>query len=284
MNILKKGNTLKLICESPFVEYFFTKPAWRKIFSFINKKGSTSAVNPYGHASIRYCIPNKLDVMMNVSGVKNDKLVNFFDSDKFLFTNSLEQGNEQGGIINRSFISIRINNICETKITQLHNYYQNLQDMNTKNIIGYDMILYMITNKFKFMNMIEKGNCTYWTSKGMLEINLIEKVSNWPLMLWFRLLYERSKLDFDNTDIIAYRSIKYKKEPTGAFVHPFFGFFRSNAYETIWDLDSFANIIVEPKKSKNLENIFELDIKETIHIRKRWNDIKDKFKNIFRFK
>jgi hypothetical protein len=111
-NVLKVVNHLADIYtiisnkEIPFVEYIFTKPNWSSFKFFIFN--FTSATNPYGHSAIRYSLPkgntvkDKLlekcestDVVVNVS---SSKLVNFFDSEKYLFTNTICDGNQQGGI------------------------------------------------------------------------------------------------------------------------------------------------------------------------------------------
>lgn len=256
------------------VEYIFTKPAWKLIFSKQIFQFHSS-INPYGHAGIRYYNPyNGKSIVMNVS---NSPLINFFDSDKYLFTDDKMPGNGQCGVFNRSFLSIRIENVDLERIKKLHEFYLNLQHESLKPSIKYGMILYPLTNPIRrLFGFPIKGNCSYWTGLGLKEIGLVKNTSNWPLLLWFKLLFNQMEHNIDNINIISYPSINYKKEPTGSLLAPYIGLM--HGYESYWNLDQFANIKVKIGD----DNSYKL--KEYSHVREIWLKTKEKMKDLIKFK
>jgi len=228
-----------------------------RIFSSVLQSGQ----NGYGHSALKYGTES-LDIVMNISG-KGDKLVNFFDSHTYFFVTPKEKnsGNRQGGIAKRSFITFRIDNLPIEVITeQLHPYFLNLQIQGDKGEAKFTLIAHLFTNFFrrifKSAGIAERGNCSYWTSKGLKEGGFLKHHSNWPLLIFFRLL-ARKLIDNDteNINIISYRSLNFRTEQTGAWVYPFFFFV--NTYRNIWNLERFANIIVKPKKI-NDDYIFDI--------------------------
>lgn len=295
------------------VEYIFTLPAWKKIFtssfilSLFGRNGSNSAANPYGHACIRYSYYQNLDhihKIMNVSGQKNNPLINFLDPHKYMFTDERDIGNQQGGIINRSFLSVRVDNVDTEKIVKLDEYYKRLAEDNKNNKVQYGMILYTLTNWFrKMLGLPIKGNCSCWTGRGLAEIGMIDATSSWPLFLFFRVLFTQiTRTSLENINVISYRSIRYHEEPKGALLYPFY--WMKHSYGHIWNLGSIANIVVKPKrveleeleeseKSNNHEQVDQVDqyvINIVTHrnvryeeIIKKWLEIRAKMKRIMRF-
>jgi len=277
------------------VEYIFTKPYWLSIFSFLGFTKRVSAINPYGHSSIRYCYKDlisglPIDTVMNVSGQKGTRLVNFIDTDKYLFTDAAITGNEQGGVFNRSFISVRISDVPTHKIVQMDAYFKSLDKQQTDGTVGYGMLLHIFTNPIRrLLGLQIKGNCSFWTSKGLIEAGIIKKGSSWPLSLWFKVLVNQMDTNRENVNIIAYRSIKYDKEPTGSLIHPLFPFtsilkFRfSNPYKIYWNLDSFADIILTPHLDTVAdETTYVPLITRQDHVAYRWENLKAEFRKIMR--
>ena len=256
------------------VEFIFTKPAWKLIFSRSIFE-SHSSVNPYGHAGIRYYDRETgRNIVMNVS---NTPLINFFDADKYLFSDEQAPGNGQCGVYNRSFLAIRIENIDPERIAELHQFYIGLQKQSLKGDIKYGMLLYFLTNPIrKFMGFSMKGNCSYWTGQGLAKIGLINSTSSWPLLLWFKLLFNQMEHNPNNINIVAYPSINYKNEPSGSLLAPKIGLTRG--YSDYWDLNSFANIKVKINPNDSYQ------IKEYQHVRQRWQETKEKMKEYIHFK
>ncbi|AYV81009.1 MAG: hypothetical protein Harvfovirus13_15 [Harvfovirus sp.] len=249
-------NKKLLIPGRGFVEYIFTKPDWQvKLKSPLAIFGSyaTSHQNPYGHGLIRYG-NDTLDTVMNISG-KGDKLVNFFDPETYFFVPPKDKycGNPQGGIFKRSFVTLRIDNLSPEIIQNLHEYFLNLQIRNERNQAGFTLIAHIFTNMFrklfKSAGIAEKGNCAYWTSKGLVRAGIIKHNSNWPLLIFFRLLARKLvDNDTEHVNIISYRSLNFKTELKGALVYPFHWLW--NAYQNIWNLENFATVVVKPEMEK----------------------------------
>ncbi|AYV82408.1 MAG: hypothetical protein Homavirus48_2 [Homavirus sp.] len=243
------------------MEYIFTLPAWKKMLANSTNSGSNSAANPYGHAGIRYKFGDEINAVMNVSGASNSPLVNFFQPDEYLFCDQPNRGatlgNEQGGVINRSFLSVRIDGVDRDTIVKLDNYYKQLDiDNRINGKCRYSMVFYMFTNWFRrLIGLGIRGNCAYWTSCGISNVGFLNGPSNWPLFLFFKVLFTQiGKNGWQNLNVIAYRSIKHNKEPKGAFLYPFYGI--KYGYDSIkWNLDSIATVIVEPRLVESIEDV-----------------------------
>lgn len=238
------------------IEYIFTKPNWiTRGFIFKNVNWQ-SANNPYGHGLVRYKYfdENEFpDKIMNVCGQKNTKLINFFNSHDYLFKNEQLVGNEQGGVFKRSFISVRIDYLENELVATLDSFYQELAEKHIKGQIKFTMISHLITNplkKFFNLNIPLSGNCAYFTGLGLKQIGLVKETSSFPLFLWFKLLYQIKKNNNNYLSVISYRSIGFLNEPKGALLHPFY--WLRNSYKPIWNLDKFANIIVQFKQENDI--------------------------------
>jgi hypothetical protein len=74
----------------------------------------------------------------------------------------------------------------------MHEYYTNLRERansEAKRDARYDMMFGPIFNffrKFGLFGKAERGNCAYWTSKGLVAAGLIDRSSMWPKLLWVR--------------------------------------------------------------------------------------------------
>ena len=102
-----------MLMEPPnSVEYILAMPAWRhiKFSSFFFKNGSESSFNPFGHSVIRYNL-NGNDTIMNISGKPGTQMANFFKTEDYLFNDEIVEGDEQGGVFNRSYVGIRLENV-----------------------------------------------------------------------------------------------------------------------------------------------------------------------------
>jgi len=177
---------------------------------------------------------------MNVTSRPN-ALVTFSKPTEYLFSGFSDQ-NPQGGIINRSFVSIRIDGIDDEKIEKLDKFYHTLAEQNQKGECQFSMLTHVVTNQYRpFFHTSFNGNSAYWTSKGLAEIGLLDKESNWPLWIFFKMLYQWHGRDIN---VISYRSVQHDIEPSGALVYPFYWLKKS--YNDIWNLENFSNIVLNP--------------------------------------
>lgn len=227
-------------CKTPpAIEYIYVTPVKSyKIFS------SDSSINPYGHALVRYTIKSQnKQYIMNIVG-KGGKMVHIMDPTDYLFTNpkvKMLEGSEQGGVYNRSFSGFRIEEWDEEKIIKMHEYFLKIEKENEEQKIGYSLLFGPLISKW-FPNVNEKGNCSYWTSKGMCEAGILKTPTLWPKFL-FSVLYFTCGKEHYNHNIVFYKCMKEEKQLNG-WLKPFFWI--SN--ELFKNLKKFANIIVDYKK------------------------------------
>lgn len=281
--VVNKKDILKeiddcLCIENPFIEYIFTMPAWYSWFREWTGSRSESSINPYGHSVFRYCVPGKVDKVLNISGSKGVNLVNRFPSDDYLFDGTHVPGNDQGGISKRSFISVRIEDLDEEVVNKLDQFFNHLEKRNIQGDAKFSILFGAYLNRF---SSIERGNCAYWTSSGFKHVGLMKNTSLWPLWIFFSLAKEH----LEKINIVSYQGINHFEEPEGALLYPFFWLKRS--YREIWQLDrQFANVIVRPKQLDQRDEgdmivrEYELTIEEKEHINKRIEDIRKKFHKI----
>lgn len=225
------------------VEYIFTKPKWSYFFKFL-VNDSQSAMNPYGHSALRYVDPDTgEDTVMNVCGLKGKKLINFIPAHEYLFTDIFHEGNEQGGVFNRSFLGVRVENVDKEKIRELHKYFKELQVKQDKGEIRFFLL------PFSFLNPIRRllgrpmvGNCSHWTSLGLKHIGLLPRTYSWPLLLYFEMIRAQMATKFKSLNIVSYLGLTYPVEPEGSFIYPFYWLRRG--YSQIWQLDDLSNVLV----------------------------------------
>lgn len=265
------ANSIKPIYPNKKKRYFVcathTYPAWRKIFSVSKnlrsisnnlKKESHSANNPYGHTLVDFFCTHSLcnnyinvesDIVVNIgtlgpNGINKRDFMHFFLSEKYYFNNYQENlmvtGNQQGGISERSFVSI-IYEIDEITWVQMQKFYTEIKkhsllsnsynfslglqliinpmrkiadylarmiDKNLRSnlgitfLFGLDYLLYGLL--IKIAQSPEKGNCCYWISKGFKEVKMIDTCSNFPMVFFYKilicLLFRKTKYFFNVSD------------------------------------------------------------------------------------
>jgi hypothetical protein len=264
--------------QGSFVEYIFTKPRWNWRILF----GLHSSSNPYGHAGVHYSRPDGTSLLMNVSGSANSKLIYFFDPTTYLFGSQPTEGNQQGGVTNRAFMTLRINNVDQTQIDKMHEHYLQLAQQKQQGQIAYGLIFYQWTNPIKlfvnrfvpgYFNQPPKGNCAHWTSTGLVECGLMSKPSSWPLWIGFKLFLKSYWSHRENLSIISYQSINPDKYSERALIYPFY--WLRNSYKEFWNLDNFANIIVECSNEITKD---QFTVRKNITAFDRWKAMGEKFK------
>ncbi|MES1906830.1 MAG: hypothetical protein MHM6MM_000060 [Cercozoa sp. M6MM] len=71
----------------------------------------------YGHAALRYTLPNGEQKLVNICGLFDKEMVHFLSPSRYLFgTHGFEDRCEQGGIYNRAFCGIRIENVAPERL------------------------------------------------------------------------------------------------------------------------------------------------------------------------
>ena len=124
-----------LNCNAPDIEFIFAKSVIKSNHGILNK--IKTSLGRFGHAAIRYKYypdskdNNKYqDVVMNIvgNGVKDCPMVNFISTKEYLFgVDSFDRECEQGGIYNRTFYGIRIQNVSKDKLRALHYHFKALE-------------------------------------------------------------------------------------------------------------------------------------------------------------
>lgn len=315
-------NTLCAGKSQSYIVLTHTYPAWRNVLKLTNikdaintvQKNSYSANNPYGHTLVDFFKVSENgsvieDNVYNVGttgpyGINRKNFMHKFESHEYFFNNNEENknvtGNQQGGILERSFISIVIP-VDDVEYTKMTNFYDTIistNENNTSKIPKYEFRLgsHLFTNPVRnyvpWLN--ERGNCCYWTSKGLVEGQMIDSHSSFPMVCFYKLLLNiklrgMNRFKQDNTHMVVfYKGLQHENYPKGSFLYPFYWF--ANSYNNIWAVERFADAVVEPiklVKSSTTDNI-EYSIKASKKYRsdndQKWIDqCINKLRSIFRF-
>jgi Vacuolar protein sorting-associated protein 62 len=189
----------------PALELVFTEP-----YALTSMMNLTT--NPYGHIGVRYTHPRTgKSVVMNVVGfAKNTPMINFVDAADFYFgTCEWAGANEQGGVYNRTFHSIRIERLPALAIERLHEAYVALHKRWKGGEACYSLIMSPIRNWLAGEE--SAGNCAFWVSLGMLQAGLVHETSVWPKRLFinvFELWARAEQMQLvSNVHIVAYHRI-----------------------------------------------------------------------------
>jgi len=162
--------------KPPDIEYLFVLPYlrwrlnWFKWFGF--------AGNYYGHSAVKYIDPETGEqVVMNITGsTESPEMVNFLKAEDYLFgTHYFEKGGTQGGVYNRNIISVRIENVPRQQIMDMDYFYKKLQRNQHQRVAKFSLLFGTLWNwlaGYLPVDVAERGNCAYWTSKGLVEISL----------------------------------------------------------------------------------------------------------------
>ena len=120
----------------------------------------------------RYQTSNGKQWVMNIVGKPGRNMVNFMKPTDYLFGNPSENerlGSEQGGVYERSIVGFRLENYDLKKIDKMHQYFENLKHKEENKEVKFSLICLPSFIQIPFITKAyEKGNCAYWTSKGMV--------------------------------------------------------------------------------------------------------------------
>lgn len=274
-----------------YMELLHTYPAW---FHIPLSKGKSSFQNPYGHTSIcLYQVKNNeivSDITINVGTLLRDnipdknKFLHFIPTEKYLFNNFEENisidGNQQGGLLQRSFLGINIQ-LTPEKWLSILKYYENLRQDVLDNKFKFSLGMHLITNLFPLFK--ERGNCSYWISKGLEYANLIDNRTSFPMICFYKfllnILLEKNKYFKENkpkTCIVFYEGVYHNMYPKGTYMYPFY-WIKYN-YKKIWNKEELANIKVNLESNNDAYNVQVTKLDETksrSHLNKYIAYIKD---------
>ena len=258
--IMKEIDEALGVKKPPAIEFLFVCP-----YRTVNFLG-IGLGSPFGHAAIRYTLPDILDVtikeetekksiVMNiVKNVSNRSMVNFVDATEYLYgVESFDDGAQQGGAYNRRIVSVRIEEWDDDLVRDLHYFYEKLQRNEKKESVTFNLILGPILNFFRShlpfgLTWAERGNCARWTSSGLVFANLLPFLHIWPKQIWINLFEKWGRKDRNNVHVVVYEHIPHAKQTYGdgtplwiEGVSPL-----SLIYNwSYFDLKKFANVVVE---------------------------------------
>jgi len=232
----------------PALEYIFVRPLVLSKFS----RGSGSGTNPYGHAVMRYTLPDGRQKVMNIVGAPGRSMVNFLSPEDYLYgTGVFDTGSEQGGVYNRSMFSLRVEELPDEKLLALDRYYTELKIRAKTKQVGFSLALAKIKNlinRFFPGTHREWGNCALWSSNGLVAAGILDAPTFWPKEIWVKLYETYRALDSSNVHGVYYRRIAHAAHSYGKsaahmpeFVAPFH-WIKSYHYR---DLGHFSDVVVE---------------------------------------
>lgn len=142
------------------VEYIVAKP-----YSGITLFGYGFNFNWCGHSAIIYTMPDGTRKAVNIVGGKDHpELVNLHTPEEYMFS----RNSSQGGVFNRDFVSIRVENVPHDNIMKMDKKFQEIKDRAVTQNAKFDIIfspVYSLMRSF-FPGIAERGNCARWTSLG----------------------------------------------------------------------------------------------------------------------
>eukprot|EP01080_Neovahlkampfia_damariscottae_P010446 gene10446-2968_t len=239
--------------KPPAIEYIYVNPVQSFKFRFSKLFSSDSSQNPYGHACVKYTLKDGTQKLMNIVGLPTMKMVHFIDPKHYLFSDpniTQVDGSEQGGIYNRSFVGFRIEEYDEDLIKKMDEFFKELDNDNLNGKRGYTLLT-SFSKLFGFSNATEKGNCSYWTSKGLSIANLFDSPTLWPKFIISK-LYFSSSIQKDNFNIIYYKCNKNQQK---GWIKPF-QFVQDEIFK---NLELFSNVKIEVDDENEIANCIKND-------------------------
>jgi hypothetical protein len=193
---------------------------------------------------------------MNVVGLEGEDMINFLTPSQYLFgTSGWGRASEQGGIYNRSFCSVRLEELADEKILALDAYFQLIQHSFRAGAAGFNLTsgrVYTFARKYSplWRPAIASGNCAYWTSGGLMAAGLLHRQRTFPKSVWADLFEAQLGAHPHNVHVVFYREVD------GAPLHrDWAGTYRTapglvNPVRPLWnwcyrDLVQFADFVVE---------------------------------------
>jgi hypothetical protein len=205
--------------KKPKIEYLFFKPTPHITLPF----GYSISYNSYGHAAVRYQLPDGRDIVMNIEGKdpNGKNMVHFYDAEEYLFGLDKQEHSSQLGLYNRDIATVRVYDVPDENILAMHNYYVSLQQGYDQGKVKFNIFLGPLYNMIKnvFPNMALTGNCARWTSEGLLKAKVVTKITIWPKSIWINMFENYGITDIrskENMSVVFYKRIPHCHHEYGA--------------------------------------------------------------------
>lgn len=244
-----------------------------------------------GHAAIRYkYYPDSnentnqyQDIVMNIVGpkVKDCAMVNFISTQEYLFgTAKLDKECEQGGIYNRRFYGIRLENVPKTSLKAMHYHFKSLQYKEKGSNTSFKLIGGRSNHFFwKYlpfesdingaMIVSQAGNCSMWTSSGLVAAGLLPRCKMFPKSTFIELYERQMRINPNNIKIVKYQQIEqcFKYQPKARDISSLVNPLLPIRNIRFWNLDDLCDAIVYvPNNSKTAILIDNKDNKRRISV------------------
>jgi len=114
-----------------------------------------------------------------------------------------------------------------------------------------------IIREYSPFNIAERGNCAWWTSKGLAEADAIDWAKPWPKAIWVEVFEKEGRKNPNNVHVVSYRRIPHARLSYGKKAWAFSGvapahFFDNLAYR---NLEKYANVVVEVLPSSSVAQV-----------------------------
>ena len=230
--------------KPPSVEYIFVRST--SILPLWNGYGIN--FNLYGHAAVRYRSPEGKDIVVNIEGKNENKvMVRFYDAKDYLY--GTKTGSDDQDTYRRNIVGVRVEELDQDDINKMHEYFLELAKTSGEGTTRFNIIFGPILNMIRTVSPIqlpEYGNCSKWISEGLYRAGVVTRVMVWPKAVFINIFENCKKTKAkseDNVNVVYYEQPKFydsmAKLVAIESVAPFQiirGFFYA-------DLSRFANVV-----------------------------------------
>jgi hypothetical protein len=238
--------------RKPCLEYLITYP-----IGYLNLPFGlgTLTYNSYGHSSLRYINPDKIDTIANIEAKEHGKpFIQFYKPNEYLYGVDPNSCGAQRGVYNRNVVGIRVYGVKEENMIEMHNHILKLIEMEHNGIefnIVIGPILNIVRKYFPTFNLPEFGNCSKWTSTMLQKTGVLKNTFVWPRTIFIDIFEMATQREFE-TDVVFYEKPLHVEQPSlgvksnGVLFEGIapFQFIRNWCYG---DLKYFSNVIVQSK-------------------------------------
>ena len=190
--------------------------------------------NPCGHALVAYRLPGQQkgrpeqQVVMNIvnpghaSNPSSVHIVNFLSLEEMLFgigDTDGACGSEQGGVYNRAFTGLRIEELPDADILAMHHAFLSLAQQGAAGRLSFSITggqVRGLAQQFLSLGNRSVGNCAIWTAGGLVAAGLIRRPSVFPGRIW-SMMHEGALTRFckSNVNVVHYAEVPgcFKQHP-----------------------------------------------------------------------
>lgn len=199
--------------------------------------------NPCGHAFVAYTLPSSPDcegiehiplelrgkrICMNIVNPGHAQnpseihVVNFLELEDMLFgigDTDGACGSEQGGVYNRGFTGLRIEEVADADILAMHHTFMSLAAQGNAGRLSFSITggqMRGLAQHFLSIGNQVLGNCSVYSSAGLVSAGLIRRPSVFPGRVW-AMLHENAlrRWGEENVNVVHYREVPgcHKQSP-----------------------------------------------------------------------